>query len=79
MWRQLNIIRFGIIFAQFGHTIHKRLSQDFPWRASDRKFIFPYVVRIKIIVSMMKLLKLFRIFAFGLSTEATIERTWSSG
>lgn len=57
----------------------KRLSQDLPCLASDRKFILPYVVRIKIIASIMKLLKLFRIFAFGLSAEATIELTWSSG
>ncbi len=50
----------------------KRLSQEPPCRAIDRKFSLPYIVNIKIIVSMKKLSKFFRTLAVRLSAVATI-------
>ena len=48
-------------------------------KAIDRKFSLPYIVNIKIIVSMKKLSKFFRTLAVRLSAVATIDLTWSSG
>ena len=47
--------------------------------AIDRKFSLPYIVNIKIIVSMKKLSKFFRTLAVRLSAVAIIDLTWSSG
>ncbi len=55
------------------------LSQEPPCRAIDRNFSLPYIVNIKIIVSMKKLSKFFRTLAVRLSAVATIDLTWSSG